>query len=610
MLVGLGLAAVVVAAYRGALANGFVVLDDWVYVTQNPLVLEKRYGELLLAVVSNNYHPLTMLTLAWNVGAPLSPLPFILTNVLLHALDTVLAFGLAWLLSGRRLAVAAFVGLLFGLHPMHVESVAWISERKDVLHALFYLGAAIVYWRYLERGGGRRLAQAFALFVLSCLAKGTAVSFPLAMVALDLWKRRPLLERRALLEKLPFLAVALLFGAVAVDVQAGGDFHGLLSAGPGASGVIRAALPYSTSQRVLLPLAAAMGYVWHLFVPVGMAAFHPYPSPAEAGRSPYLLAPLALAVLVALAAWDLRRSRILAFGVAWFLATVVFVLQWIPVGMALSADRYTYLPYVGLAFAWAMGMDRLAARARPLGAALWCVSAAFVLLLFAQTTRQVATWHDGETLWARVVQVHPRCGQAYASLGNARLGAGRLSEARADLRTALQLGDRSAVLYDGLGNVEGLLGRPDSALVMFDRAIAADPRRGSSYYNRALVKLQLGRPAETIPDLDRALVLAPAMAPRILTTRGFAHSQSAEFRAGAADFDRAIAAGARDADTFSNRGFCRLRLGDRAGAAEDFRQALRLDPTHAPAATQLREMERGPSGGAAPAAARREPPAR
>jgi Tfp pilus assembly protein PilF len=595
-LVGAALAAVVIAAYRGALANGFSVLDDWAYVTQNPLVLGRHYGELLRAVVSNNYHPLTLVTLAWNVGTPLSPGPFILTNVLLHAVDTVLVFGLAWLLSGRRLAVAAFVALVFGIHPMHVESVAWISERKDVLHALFYLGAAIAYWLHLERGGARLLVVAFALFVLSCLSKGMAVSFPLAMIALDLWKRRPLLERRAVLEKLPFFAVALLFGAIAVDVQAGGDFHGLLRAGPEAAGVIRSAMPYSTLQRAVLPAAAAAGYLWHLFVPVGMAAFHPYPSPAEAGRAPYLLAPLAWAALVALAAWDLRRSRILAFGIAWYLATVVLVLQWIPVGMALSADRYTYLPYIGLAFAWAMGMDRIAARRRWLRVVLWGASAVFALLLFVQTTRQVTTWRDGETLWTRVVQVHPRSGQGYASRGNARLGAGRMTEAVVDLRTALRLGNRSAQLFDGLGSVEGMLGHPDSALVMFDRAIAADAGQGSSYFNRALVKLQLGRLGEVIQDLDRALELVPTMAPRILALRGFTFTQLGEFRAGAAAFDRAIAAGARDADTFSNRGFCRLRLGDRAGAAEDFRQALRLDPGHVPAAGQLRGMGRDTSG--------------
>jgi len=145
--------------------------------------------------------------------------------------------------------------------------------------------------------------------------------------------------------------------------------------------------------------------------------------------------------------------------------------------------------------------------------------------------------------------------------------------------------------------------------VMFDRAIAADAGQGTSYYNRALVKLQLGRLKETIPDLDRALELAPAMAPSIFATRGFAYTQLGQFRAGEADFDRAIVAGARDADTFSNRGFCRLSLGDRAGAAEDFRQALRLDPAHGPAADQLRRMEQDASvgvpaditGGAGPA---------
>src|SRR5438132_6301020 len=176
----------------------------------------------------NNYHPLTMLSLAWNVSAPLSPRPFLATNVALHALDTLLVFWLAFLLGGGHIAVAAITALLFGIHPMHVESVAWVSERKDVLYAFFFLAAAIAYWLHLGGGSRRLLPLAFALFVLACLSKGMAVVFPLVMVLLDVWKRRPPLAWRAVLEKLPFVAVALLFGAIALDVQAGGDFHGWL----------------------------------------------------------------------------------------------------------------------------------------------------------------------------------------------------------------------------------------------------------------------------------------------------------------------------------------------------------------------------------------------
>lgn len=599
------LAAAVFVVYRGVLANGFVPLDDPTYVTDNPLVRDRRFGELLRVAVSHHWHPLTMLSLAWNAGGSLSPRPFLLGNVLLHAANTVLVFWLAWLLSGRRAAVAVFTALLFALHPMHVGSVAWISERKDVLHAFFWIGAAIAYVLHVRRPRLGLLALAFTAFVMACLAKGAAVSFPLAMVAIDLWMRRPLLDRRAVLEKLPFLAVALMFGAIALDVQAGGTFHGLLRGTPGAAEVIRTEQLYGPAQRLLLPAAGAMMYVVSLFAPVGTAAFHPYPSPAEAAGPAWRLAPLALLALLALAAWDLRRTRILSFALAWFLATIVLVLQWIPVGMAITSDRYTYLPYIGLAFAWAMGIDRLTARARVAGQLLWGASFAFALALAPVTARQVATWHDGETLWTRVLEVHPRSGRAYGARGKIRLEQGRAAEAESDLRTALRLGDQNAstfapyetqYLLVSLGILEMERGRPDSALALFDRGIAVDSTSVPAHMDRALAWIRLGRLRQALPDLDRALALSSG-SPQVLVTRGVVHGRLGEYAAGAADLDRAIAAGAGAPDVYASRGMCRLGLGDRSGAAEDFRHTLRLAPGHAGAAAQLRGMGLSPDAG-------------
>jgi protein O-mannosyl-transferase len=593
----LALAALVLAVYRGALANGFVSLDDTVYVVGNALVRQQRLGELLRLVVSHNWHPLTLLTLAWNAGEPLSPRPFLLGNVLLHAANSVLVSWLAWVLSGRRAAVAAFSGLVFALHPMHVESVAWISERKDVLHALFWLGAALAYALHLERPRPRLLGLALVSFVLACLAKGAAVSFPLAMVAMDLWKRRPLLARRAVLEKLPFLAVALLFGAIALDVQKGGTFHGLLVAGPATSSAIRTVLPHGLAARLLMPAAGAMVYVARLFVPVGTAAFHPYPSPAEWASAPWRLAPVALLALVALAVWDLRRTRILSFAAAWFLATIVFVLQWVPVGMAITADRYAYLPYVGLAFGWGMGMDRLAARVRVAGLLAWIASAAFVVALVPLTVRQVATWHDSEALWSRVLEVHPRSGRAWAARGNARLDQGRTAEAASDLSTAYRLGDRGVSTLDGLGIVEAGRGHADSALALFGAALAAVPTNEPSYENRALVLARLGRLSEARADLDRAFALTPGGSARLFFMRGIVRAQLGDRAGGAADLDQAIASGMANPDAFLQRGQCRLGLGDRAGAERDFRQVLRLAPGHPGAVEQLRGMGLDPGAG-------------
>jgi Flp pilus assembly protein TadD len=602
LLTALLLALATLALYSPVFDHAFLNWDDPQYVRENALTLGKHYGALMRAVVSHHYHPLTMWSLAWNVGSPLSPRPFLVTNVALHMLNTMLVFWLVYRISGQRLPVAALVALLFGVHPMHVESVAWIAERKDVLYACFYLGGLIAYWEYLERSSRPLLALAFVLFVLSCLAKGMAVTFPLAMLLLDLWRGRPLREPGVILEKLPFLLVSLLFGAIVMDVQGGGDFHGLLH-GPArvAPGVGEPAT-FDLARRIATPAFGIMMYVWRLFVPVRLCALYPYPFVGDRGSPALFLAPLAVLALVGLVIWDLRRTRIIAFGVGWYLATVALTLQWvpvgpgitksIPVGWAFIPDRYTYLPYLGLCFIMAMGLDAAFRYRRSVGLALWGACAVFTAFLIVQTRHQIATWKTSEALWSRTIQVHPGLALAYVYRGKDRDASGRAAEAQRDFRAAFDLGLRTADVYEGLGSTSASLGMLDSAAVQFDRAVRADPARGRSYYNRAIVRVELGRLPEAVADLDTALARLPAEAPMIHGVRGYALLKLGDCRAAVADFDRALAGGVRDPGVQYGRGSCRLELGDIEGAARDFEETLRLDPGYDKARARLREMGR------------------
>jgi len=407
------------AAYGGVLDHAFVDLDDPDYVQQNPWIERHDYAALATMVVSNNYHPLTMWSLAANASDPISPRAFLATNVALHAANAGLVFALTLLLSGR-LAVAAFAGLLFGIHPMHVESVAWISERKDVLYAFFFLAAAIAYWRYLERLAWPWLAGAFALFVLSCLSKGMAVVFPFIMVLLDYWKRRSAFTARAMVEKAPFFAVALLFGLIALDVQAGGTFHGLFTRADTHLKGMADNLPLSPLQRWLLPTYGHLMYLVRLFAPVGQSALYPYPPAANPSAAAYVVAPLVFLATIGVALDSVRKAPFVTFGLGWYLVTIAVVLQWVPVGEAMVADRYTYVPYVGLLFALGMGLDRLITRRPTLRVAVGTACVLFAAFLFARTVRQVETWKDGEALWTNVIRRYPRSDMAYVSRGNAR----------------------------------------------------------------------------------------------------------------------------------------------------------------------------------------------
>ncbi len=585
-----GAAAISIAAYSGAFQHEFVSLDDATTVTQNPLVQQKAYGALLTTVVNNSYHPLTMLSLALNAPRPLSPRPFIVTNVVLHTLNTGLVFWLAFLLSRRRPLVAFLTALLFGIHPMHVESVAWVSARKDVLYGFFFLAGLIAYWRYLEERRWPWLLSTFLLFVLSCLSKGMAVVFPLLLVLLDYWKGRPVGERRALLEKAPFLATALLFGLIAVDVEAGGDFHGLFAIVDRQLKAVMNTTSFTPFQRIAFPTYGHMMYVWRLFVPTHLCVFYPYPTAAEAAHPKYLFSIVFFLGTLALAVWSVRRARLLAFGLGWWLLAILPVLQWLPVGASTLADRMTYLSYVGLFFLLAMGIGSLFERYRAMAPALGAGLVLVIAILFVQAIRQVETWKNTEALWSNVIHLYPRSDAAYVSRGNGRGEAGQIEGAMSDLQTAVRLGSRRGDLYDGLGNAYGTLGKPDSALLMYDRALAIDPTLGRTYYNRAIANLRVGRPREALADLERALDVIPLQAPFVHFPRGNAYLQLGQFREAEAEFGRAIEAGQLVPDALYNRGVCRLRLGDKAGAGADFREVLRLNSEYTLAREQLKAM--------------------
>ena len=587
ILVALAVATATFAAFKGALDNDFVEWDDRQYVQENPLVLGRHYGALLSAVVSNHYHPLTMLSLAMNVTDPLSPRPFIATNVALHVLNTLLVFWLVFRLAGRHTGVAGLTALLFGIHPMHVESVAWIAERKDVLYACFFLLAAIAYLEYLERRAPWLLLATFGLYLLACLSKSMAIAFPGVMLALDYWRRRKLWEPRALLEKLPFVAVAALSSLVVLDLAAGRDFHGLLRVVGERTAGLTTPPDLSPIQRLTVPTYGHMMYLWRLLAPVDLCAFYPFPNAIEAQGASFFIAPLVFLGTIAAAVWDARRTRVITFGLGWYFATIVLVLRWIPVGQVIMGDRYAYLSYLGLFFILVMGFRAAAARWPGLRFAWWGAALVFAAWLFSVTVRQVEVWQDSEALWSRVMALQPRVPEAYLFRGKHRIQLGHATEAGADFQKAFTLGLRTGEVYGGLGVAYGARGQLDSSLVMLDKAIALLPERAGLYYNRGITYMGLARPADALADFDKALAIGSPDSARLYSGRGFARMQMGEPRAAVAEFDRAIAAGAFDVMTRYARGQSRLQYGDSAGAAEDFREVLRRDPNHLGARQRL-----------------------
>lgn len=598
-------------AYEPALDNRFVGWDDPEYVLERPEVLKptsENKAALWRSPVSLNYHPLTMLTLAWNSdGAPRdrqtgepSARPFIRTNVMLHALNTLLVFVLLLGLSRVDSITAAFCAMVFALHPLHVESVAWVSERKDVLYVFFLLAAAIAYqrWRKVERI--HWYALSLVLFLASCLSKAMAVVLPVLLLLIDAWENRSLTRSRPWLEKLPYLAISLFFGLLALDIQKGGDFHGLLQVDRSLGNTVAVAeqLPYSTVDQVRFACEGLVMYLVRFFAPTGLSTLHPYPAGPERDVL-FFFGPVVLFALVAWALLSLRKGRQAFFGLGWFLVSIALVLQFIPVGRAMYAERYTYLAYIGIAFLVACGIERLL-RDRPGSERIrWGITGLVAMVFLPLTRAQVDAWQDTGTLFRQVITRYPTSPDAYASLGGwfgNRSGKERnpalIDSAGHVLQQGVRAGAASAPLFEALATYHGSQGRADSALVWFDRAVALGPVSGQLLHNRAIARLAKD-PAGSVMDLDRAIAMGHAHVGESYALRGRANNVLGRHPAAVDDLTKAIQHfHLRQADLYAIRAASHQQLGDTDKAIADAQAALQLAPDNDRAQAVLRSLGR------------------
>jgi len=521
LLVLAGILAVTAIVYVPSLGNGFTNWDDPYYVTQNPLVIHPGFREVLTTEVAGNYHPLTIWSLALNYSiSGLDPKSYHLVSLLLHLANTALVFFLVRLLAGRRLWVSAVTALFFGIHPMHVESVAWIAERKDVLYTFFYLLALIGYVRYLD---SRRIAWlGFSLlsFMLSIASKPAAVVLPLSLLAID-WLRHRRFSARMLLEKAPFAAVSVAMGVLTLSAQKS----------VGALG------QWNLFQKILFAAYGSVLYVVKLVAPFRLSAVYPYPLRDRIGAE-YYAAFVALIVILPVTVWLFRRTRPVLFGIAFYFINIVLVLQLISVGNAVMADRYTYLPYVGLLFALAWWIeDRTHRVARGVVLALFLV---LLPICLVQTWTRCTVWRDSGTLWNDVISKYPgRVFDAYLNRGYELLDQGKRIEALADFEQAIAINPKVARAWINKGDVMAEMGQNDSAYVCFDRAIALKPDSPEALSNRGGIKFRRGDVKGAISDFSQAIGWNPSFRDAY-SNRALAYAALHDYQRAISDRSRAI----------------------------------------------------------------------
>jgi hypothetical protein len=494
IVLAFALAALTFFVLEPVLDCGFVDYDDDIYVTKNLSVLN---GVSLDSIEwaftetrSNHWHPLTWLSLQRDVELYTTPdglLPrgFHLTNLLLHIGNVLLLF--AVLRQMTRLPWrSAVVAALFAVHPLHVESVAWVTERKDVLSTFFWLLTSVAYVNYAREPGWRRGAIVLLPYVLGLLAKPMLVTLPFTLLLLDYWPLRrscvsdsstdraelslapaPLL--RLVLEKLPLFLVAALSTAISLTARQLG-------------GGIKSGEYLNLGQRLACAVNAYVMYLFETFWPVNLAPFYPLPTEGlSAGRVAGEMALLVAVTMTVLGAR--RRCPYLVVGWLWYLGTLLPVSGVVQLGSYAHADRYTYVPSIGLFIGLVWAVADIVPRAYRVRF-LMPVAALVVVVASALSWQQVHIWQDSVTLWGHTRAVTPNNFFIRTHLGLAYQNAGRLYEAEGELATAVELRPDAALAHDSLGSVFLRRGRFADAENCFREALQCDP--GEALYRNHL----------------------------------------------------------------------------------------------------------------------------
>jgi tetratricopeptide (TPR) repeat protein len=523
-----------------------------------------------------------MLSLAMNYQfSKLSPMSYYFTNIVIHVFNACLVFFLVLMLLQKmenkgygaipgKEWLSAFAALCFGIHPLHVESVSWLTERKDVLYCFFYFLALIAYVKYTNNSKIKWLVYTFVLFICSLLSKPLAVVFPFSLFAFDvlLWRK---VNRKLFIEKIPFFLVSVLAGLLAWDGQK-------------ADGTLPAYDPYSFFQRILLASNNFMMYFIKAFVPFNLSSFYPFPNIASDGVLPgvYYISLLANVSMLSIVIYRSYKAgekylRVVIFGFAFFFFNLMYVLQFIPFGLTVRSDRYTYVAYFGIFFAVVYFIHELWQKASVSKGLIQVGTILFVCVLGYQCYGRTKVWHNTVTLWTDVLQQYPEVGVAYNYLGSYYFNYGDPDKALDYYKKAIQLHTFAAKAYSNIGNIYAVRKQVGESFEAYKESLKLDSTDYITYLNIGVTYSSIGKYDSAEMEYEQAYRLNPksekvlhAMATNCLDRKQF--SKAAE------EYKKLIAVDPDVSEYYEQLGIAEGSAGNAANAITDFNHALEMDP--------------------------------
>ncbi len=587
------LIALTFAIYGQVHDHDFVNIDDPIYIVDNPNLVAGLSFDAVKRAFSEPYEtnwiPLTWISLSIDHALfGLDPTGYHLENVALHALSACLLYLALWRMTGSRWR-SAWVAAVFAVHPLHVESVAWATERKDALSGVFWMLTLLSYVYYCERadrsktpgawpasGSIGRYSLVIVCFVLGLLAKPMAVMLPLVLLLLDYWPLGrlkagvatalpdPIRLKRAIVEKLPLVAIAAAIGAVTVAVQSD------------AGAVLRGDL-LSVRLRVMNALNSYVAYIADSFWPTNLSIFYPHPMGRASG---WLATTQAMGLALATAGFArIARTRpYWIVGWLWYLLALLPVIGLVQVGLQARADRYTYLTQIGLTIALAWGAHDLLGRTLAGRKALALVGVGSIIGLSIAASLQAAHWRNSLSLYEQAVAANDASPIALLGLAGLMVQSNRIDEAEAYYTRALEISPGMAGAHAGLGDVLSLKGRFDLAIESYRRALQRFPRRARwrAHLGKALV--EDGQAKAAIDELESAIKLyRDQRTPEVHAYLASALAQDGQLERARRQYLKAIALRPAYADAHANLGFVLIRQQRHQEAQTHLERALELD---------------------------------